>query len=56
MIYIKNTPNYTGVTVYGDHFDFEELYNSLHTIIGDEGEWSGCKKIQLLYDGDKVNY
>lgn len=39
MIYLENTPNLTGVTVYGDHLDFEKLYDSLHIIVGEEGEY-----------------
>lgn len=38
MIFLKNTLNYTGVTVYGDKMDLEELYAALHTIVGDEDE------------------
>jgi len=40
MIYLENTPNFAGVSVYGDHFDFEKLYDSLHVIVGEEGEYS----------------
>jgi hypothetical protein len=39
MIQVKNTPNYTGVTISGDFYDFEALYNSLYAIVGDEWEW-----------------
>lgn len=39
MIFVKNTPNNTGVAVYGDHMDFENLYEALHTIVGDEEEF-----------------
>ncbi|WP_053362568.1 hypothetical protein [Bacillus sp. FJAT-27251] len=39
MIYLENTANNAGVIVYGDQFDFNGLYNSLHTIVGDEDEW-----------------
>ncbi|MGG3470968.1 hypothetical protein ABES02_26245 [Neobacillus pocheonensis] len=38
MIYLKNTPNYTGVTFFGDNMDFDELYEALHTIVGEEGD------------------
>ncbi|WP_078544543.1 DUF6904 family protein [Litchfieldia alkalitelluris] len=47
MIYINNTPNYAGVTVYGDFFDFEELYLSLHTIVGEEDEWSAHESSRI---------
>lgn len=39
MIQVKNTRNDAGVTVCGDFHDFEALYDSLHTIVGDEWEW-----------------
>ena len=29
MIYVENTPNNTGVAVYGDHRDFEGMYEVL---------------------------
>ena len=38
MIQVKNTPNYTGVTIDGDFYDFEAIYDSLHEIVGDEWE------------------
>ncbi|GAB6179029.1 hypothetical protein JCM14036_03480 [Desulfotomaculum defluvii] len=37
MLYAKNTPNNTGVAIYGDFMDFEALYDQLHEIVGDEG-------------------
>lgn len=39
MIIVKNTPHYTGVTISGDAYDFEALYESFHTVVGDEWEW-----------------
>ncbi|MDN5322568.1 MAG: hypothetical protein PWQ67_1022 [Clostridia bacterium] len=39
MIYVKNTPNNTGVAIYGDYMDFENLYEALHTVVGDEDEF-----------------
>ncbi|WP_240376832.1 DUF6904 family protein [Bacillus piscicola] len=47
MIYVKNTPNNTGVTVYGDYLDFETLYESLHTIVGNEDEWERYEGARL---------
>lgn len=47
MIYLKNTPNNTGVTVYGDRLDFDELYESLHKIVGEEGEWTTYEEARL---------
>jgi hypothetical protein len=40
MIFLRNTSNLTGVTVYGDNLDFDALYEALHEIVGDEGEWT----------------
>jgi hypothetical protein len=39
MIFLKNTPKHTGVTIYGDYMDFENLYDALHEIVGDENEF-----------------
>ncbi|NLI92577.1 MAG: hypothetical protein GX434_10350 [Peptococcaceae bacterium] len=39
MIYVKNTPNNTGVAIYGDYMDFENLYEALHTVVGNEDEF-----------------
>lgn len=39
MIYFNNTPNNTGVAIYGDHMDFENLYDALHTVVGNENEF-----------------
>jgi len=41
MVYVKNTPNNTGVAVYGDYMDFENFYEALHTVVGDEDEFVG---------------
>lgn len=40
MILIKNTPNNTGVAIYGDYMDFENLYEALHSVVGDEDEFA----------------
>lgn len=64
MIYAKNTPNNTGVAIYGDHIDFEGLYEALHTVVGDEGEFSSydaarmrvlgvCYDIRHALQGDR---
>ena len=34
MIFVKNTPNNTGVAIHGDYKDFENLYEALHTVVG----------------------
>ena len=39
MISVTNTLNNTGVTIHGDHMDFDELYDALHTVVGDEEEY-----------------
>lgn len=36
MLEIENTPNLTGVLIKGDRYDFENLYESLHHIVGTE--------------------
>ncbi|MBA1335125.1 MAG: hypothetical protein HPY66_0747 [Firmicutes bacterium] len=41
MIFVKNTLNNTGVAIYGDHIDFESLYEALHTVVGAEDEFVG---------------
>lgn len=38
MIYAKNTPHNTGIAIYGDYLDFENLYEALHTVLKWEGE------------------
>nr|WP_179123923.1 hypothetical protein [Paraliobacillus ryukyuensis] len=38
MLQIKPTPNYAGVTITGDFEDFDQLYESLHMIVGTEDE------------------
>jgi hypothetical protein len=47
MIHVENTPNNTGVAVYGDYMDFMEMYEALHTVVGDEGEF-------LTYDAARI--
>lgn len=39
MIFVNNTPNNTGVAIYGDQMDFENLYDALHEVVGNEGEF-----------------
>lgn len=47
MIRIQNTPNLTGVTTSGDFHDLEELYEALHTIVGEESEYTHYDAIRL---------
>ena len=50
MIYAKNTPNNMGVAIYGDYMDFENLYEALHNVVGDEEENDGyySSRIRIL--------
>ncbi len=41
MIFAKNTPNNTGIAIYGDFIDFENLYEALHKVVGEENEFVG---------------
>lgn len=36
MIFAQNTSNNTGVSISGDFYDFNSLYESLHTVVGNE--------------------
>ena len=47
MFIIKNTPNNTGVSVYGDHMDFENLYEALHNVTGDEYEFPSYSSARI---------
>lgn len=47
MIFIRNTPNNAGVAIYGDYNDLEGLYEALHDIVGEEGEY-------LHYEGARL--
>lgn len=38
MLQVSNTPNYAGIKVTGDFHDFDQLYDALHKIVGDEDE------------------
>ncbi len=47
MIFVKNTPNNTGAAIYGDQIDFENLYEALHTVVGDEDEYIAYEVARL---------
>ena len=47
MLFIQNTSNNTGVAIYGDYMDFENLYEALHEVVGEEDEFVG-------YDGARI--
>lgn len=47
MISLENTPNYAGVQLTGNQKDFEGLYDAIHAIIGDEGEYFGYEEVRI---------
>ncbi|MCL5058443.1 MAG: hypothetical protein M1130_10755 [Actinobacteria bacterium] len=47
MIYVTNTPNNTGVAIHGDYMDFDELYEALHLIVGEEEEYSSYEAARM---------
>lgn len=47
MIRIQNTPNLTGVTTSGDLYDFEELYEALHAIVGEESQYINYDAVRM---------
>jgi hypothetical protein len=47
MIFLKNTPNYTGAAVHGDKMDFEALYTGLQRITGNQCEWPAYEGARL---------
>jgi hypothetical protein len=47
MIFVKSTLNNTGITIYGDKIDYEELYEALHTVVGQENEFKGFESSRL---------
>ena len=50
MIKVTSTPNNLGARVSGDMGDFLKLYDALHAIVGEEGEYKrhGCACIRTL--------
>lgn len=55
MIFVKNTPSNLGVEILGDYYDFQNLYDALHSIVGVEGEFvsyrlSRLRILALCYD------
>lgn len=47
MLLTRNTPKNTGIAIYGDYMDFENIHDALHNVVGDEGEFSGYDSSQL---------
>ena len=47
MLDIKVTENYGGIEVKGDYADFEQLYNSIFEIIGDEEDYPTLEKFRI---------
>ena len=39
MLFAQSTPNHAGVALFGDIKDFEHLYQALHNVVGEEGEF-----------------
>ena len=50
MIHLENSPNFTGVAIYGDNLDFEKLYDAFHEVVGQEGEFPSfaAARIRIL--------
>ncbi|NLI93454.1 MAG: hypothetical protein GX434_15105 [Peptococcaceae bacterium] len=47
MIFVKNTEFNTGVAIYGDYMDFENLYDALHAVVGDEEEFVNYESARM---------
>lgn len=47
MLDIKVTENYGGIEVKGDYADFEQLYDSIFEIIGDEEDYPTLEKFRI---------
>ncbi len=47
MILIETTPNNAGVTIQGDYWDFDQLYNAIHETVGDDGEYEAYSATRL---------
>lgn len=64
MLTLRNTPNLAGIQITGDYLDLNTLYSSLHTIVGDEGQFRNyegarlrilgvCYDIRHAFQGDR---
>ncbi len=47
MLTLQNTPNEAGIEISGDFLDLDTLYMALHTVVGDEGEFSQYESARL---------
>lgn len=47
MLDIKVTENYAGIEVKGDYTDFEQLYDSIFEIIGNEKDYPTLEKLRI---------
>ncbi|WP_053362283.1 hypothetical protein [Bacillus sp. FJAT-27251] len=47
MIFLRNTPNFTGAAVHGDRLDFEALQAALERITGERCEWPAYEGARL---------
>lgn len=55
MLKIENTENYCGVTIQGDYYDLNELYNAISALILDDDSYLGYEQVRIyvlsfLYD------
>lgn len=55
MIFARMTPKYAGLSILGDYMDLEHLYDALHEVVGEEGEYRGfgaarLRVLGLCYD------
>lgn len=47
MLNVNITPNYAGITIDGDYYDFDQLYEALHEIVGEEDEYTAYSMARL---------
>jgi len=47
MLCAANTPNAAGLKLSGDFLDFQELYDALHELVGEEGDHPGLDGAQI---------
>ncbi|WOV88100.1 hypothetical protein QWT69_02965 [Sporosarcina oncorhynchi] len=49
MISLENTPNYAGVNIIGDIYDFRTLLESIRELVGAEGEHIGYDQVRARF-------
>jgi len=47
MITVTSTPNHAGVSIRGDLHDLQQLYDALHEVVGQEGEYRSLEGARL---------